>query len=382
MLKLMALGPLPRVGLLLTMLAGAFAAAGCGSSTDASESLGSAGTGAASAGSSGGAGQAGNGTAGAVASGAGSAPLAAGGALSGAGGAHPGGAGASASGASGANFGGSAGSAAAGTSGSNGSAGAGAAGAAGANGGASGMAGSAGSGGSTANTDYLKTRPSSYGFVNIAASSKNQILSFSTTLTVPMKPKANTGTLFLWPGLQPGGANYDPIDNGVLQPVLTWGPTCAPTSPKNSYASWWISAQYVNTFGSDAGYTGCLGGTGMNVQTGEALQIVMTLNGTVWHQAVTDTANAQSVSYDLDMLGQAQNYAEFVIEQYTQDPATDVIFTATTVTFEKAEAASCQPSMRGMNDFFTNPKASADGKQCTIDRIVLRAQGIAATSPN
>jgi hypothetical protein len=201
-------------------------------------------------------------------------------------------------------------------------------------------------------------------------------------LTVPTKPKANTGTLFLWPGLQPGGANYDPIDNGVLQPVLTWGPTCAPNAPKNSYSSWWISAQYVNTYGKDTGYTGCLGGDGMNVQVGDALQIVMTLNGTVWHQAVTDVSLKQSVSYDLDMLGQAQNYAEFVIEQYTQDPATDVIFTATTITLENAEATACQPTMRGTNDFFTDPVASADGKQCSIDRIVLRAQGVAATSPN
>jgi hypothetical protein len=52
------------------------------------------------------------------------------------------------------------------------------------------------------------------------------------------------------------------------------------------------------------------------------------------------------------------------------------------VTFADAEAAACQPTVRGINDFFTNPQASADGKQCTIDRIVLRAQGVAATTPN
>jgi hypothetical protein len=199
---------------------------------------------------------------------------------------------------------------------------------------------------------------------------------------VPTQPKQNTGTLFLWPGLQPGGANYEPIDNGVLQPVLTWGPTCAPNSPKDAYASWWVSAQYVNTFGKYAGYTGCAGGDGMNVQTGDALQMVVTLSGSVWHQTVTDTNAQHSVSYDIDMLGQAQNSAEFVIEMYTEPPAADVVFTATTVTFENPEPASCQPSTRGMNDFFTNPHASADGKQCSIDRIVLRAQDVPATSPN
>jgi hypothetical protein len=143
-----------------------------------------------------------------------------------------------------------------------------------------------------------------------------------------------------------------------------------------------VSAQYVNTFGSDPGYTGCLGGDGMNVQVGDALQMVMTLNGTSWHQTVTDTVSKQAVSYDIDMLGQAQNYAEFVIEIYTENPAADVVFTANTITFANAEPTACQPTTRGINDFFTNPKVSADGKVCTIDRLVLRAQGVAATSPN
>ena len=248
--------------------------------------------------------------------------------------------------------------------------------------GSGGMAGGAGSGGMATNTDYLKAPTNSYGYVNISVSSRNRILSLVTTLTVPAKPKANTGTLFLWPGLQPGGANYQPIDNGVLQPVLTWGPTCAPGAPNKSYASWWISGQYVNTFGSAAGYTDCHGGDGMTVAEGDALHLSMTLNGTVWNQTVTDAAGNHSVSYDLDMLGQSQNYAEFVIEQYTQDPAGDVIFTDTTLVMDKAEATACQPTMRGATDFFTNPKASSDGKQCSIERIVLRAKGIAATSPN
>src|SRR5262245_35241605 len=65
--------------------------------------------------------------------------------------------------------------------------------------------------------------PSGYGFVEIDTATDNPILSMRTTLTVPPSPPPS-GTLFLWPGLQPlpGGAKYDPIDNGVLQPVLTW----------------------------------------------------------------------------------------------------------------------------------------------------------------
>jgi hypothetical protein len=201
-------------------------------------------------------------------------------------------------------------------------------------------------------------------------------------LTVPVKPSTKTGTLFLWPGLQPGGANYQPIDNGVLQPVLTWGPTCAPNAPNSPYSSWWVSAQYVNTYGMYAGYTGCHGGDGMNVNVGDELLMVMKLSGTIWQQAVTDGASQKTVSYDLDMHGQAQNYAEFDIEIYSEDPASDVIFTNTEIVLEQSQPKFCQPTTRGIDDFFTNPRMSADGKTCTIDRIVLRAKGVPATSPN
>lgn len=257
-------------------------------------------------------------------------------------------------------------------------------GSAGGSGGHGGMSsgGMGGSGGSAPNNDYLKTHTNNYGFVLLSASNQNQILSLTTTLSVPVKPSKNTGTLFLWPGLQPNGANFEPIDNGVLQPVLTWGPTCAPNAPSNAYASWWVSAQYVNTFGSDPGYTGCLGGPGMNVNVGDELVMVMELNGTTWHQTVTDSATQKSVSYDIDMQGQAQNNAEFDIEIYTENPASDVIFTNTQIVLEDAQPGFCQPTTRGMNDFFTNPRMSADNKTCMIDRIVLRAKDVAATSPN
>ena len=57
----------------------------------------------------------------------------------------------------------------------------------------------------------------------------SQLVGLSTQLAVPSEP-AKRGTLFLWPGVQPdtGALNYLPISNGVLQPVLTWGPSCAP----------------------------------------------------------------------------------------------------------------------------------------------------------
>lgn len=230
---------------------------------------------------------------------------------------------------------------------------------------------------------------SGFGFVRLVTSNQNQIIGFDTTLTVPAEPPP-MGTLFLWPGLQPnpGGANFATLNNGVLQPVLTWGPTCAPNSPgADPFASWWISAQYVNTFITDASanfaaYTGCHGGPGMDVAVGDDLNITMALSGVNWVQTVTDARTGASVSYTIDMLNQAQNLAEFVIEDDGQAPVSDVVFTSTTVTFASSQPAACQPQVRGTNDYFSAPQASSDGLRCCIAKVILRADGVAATSPD
>jgi len=227
------------------------------------------------------------------------------------------------------------------------------------------------------------TPVSGYGTVEFSASTKTQILELQTTLTVPPKPNPS-GTLFLWPGLQPlpGGQNYNPIGNGVLQPVLTWGGTCAPTAP-NDYSSWWISAQYVNTYGSASGYTGCQGGTGIDVNVGDPLDIVMSLKGTVWSQVIVDRTSGKTATFDIDMKGQAQDWAIFSIEEPTSTrPVSDVVFTSTTITFASADPTACQPSVRGQTDYFSTPMASSDGTKCCVSRIILRAQGVAATTPD
>ncbi|MGA7121118.1 MAG: hypothetical protein WBY94_13520 [Polyangiaceae bacterium] len=226
------------------------------------------------------------------------------------------------------------------------------------------------------------TPVSGYGGVQIKIPTATQIVSLHTVLTVPSKPLPS-GTLFLWPGLQPlpGSKNFNPIGNGVLQPVLTWGGTCAPTAPE-SYANWWISAQYVNTYAKYMGHTGCNGGTGMTVAVGDSLDITMTLQGTTWHQVVVDTQTGEQVFYDIDMLGQAQDWAIFSIEAYSSKPVTDVVFTSTKITLAAPETSACQPSVRGQNDYFATPTTSSDGLQCCVSRIILRAQGVAATTPN
>jgi hypothetical protein len=220
-----------------------------------------------------------------------------------------------------------------------------------------------------------------YGSVEFTISAGNQILRLRTTLEVPVKPSGNS-TLFLWPGLEPlQGENYNPIGTGVLQPVLTWGGSCAPGSPQSSTGSWWISAQYVNTLGSEAKHSGCYGGSVMKVAIGDQLLIDMSLKGTNWNQTVTDQANGKAVDFDIDMENQPQRWALFEIESPTSTrPASDIVFTNTVMEFAKPEPKACQPSSRGTTDYFSTPIASSDGLRCCVARLVLRAQGVAATT--
>ncbi len=222
-----------------------------------------------------------------------------------------------------------------------------------------------------------------YGSVQIQVPTAAQILGLHTVLAVPAAPPPS-GTLFLWPGLQPlpKSTNFSPIGNGVLQPVLTWGGTCAPTAPSNPFASWWISAQYVNTYAKYMGHTGCNGGQGMDVAAGDSLDITMSLTGTVWKQVVVDVQTGKQATYDIDMLGQSQDWAIFSIEGYNQESVADVVFTSTTLTMSAPQTSSCQPNVRGTNDYFATPTTSSDGLTCCISRIILRSQGVAATSPD
>jgi hypothetical protein len=74
----------------------------------------------------------------------------------------------------------------------------------------------------------------------------NGWISLKASMRVPFVTSPQ-GTVFIWPGLQPDGLSYFPIGNGVLQPVLTYGSSCAPNPTKLVTHGWWISGQYVNT---------------------------------------------------------------------------------------------------------------------------------------
>jgi len=71
---------------------------------------------------------------------------------------------------------------------------------------------------------------------------------FAAPLSLPENITPGEFSVFIWPGLQPGGSScFYPINNGVLQPVLSYGNSCAPFKPQpQDLEQWWISGQYVN----------------------------------------------------------------------------------------------------------------------------------------
>jgi hypothetical protein len=222
---------------------------------------------------------------------------------------------------------------------------------------------------------------SMYGSVEFWLPPTNSITRFESTLFVPEEPTMR-GTLFLWPGLQPlRGPDPGRVGNGVLQPVLTWGSSCAPKKPA-SYNDWWISGMYVNVTTSAAGPTGCAGGDAMNVAVGDDLYMDMRLDGTKWTQTVKNQQTGKSVDFVWDLKGQSQNRAIWDIEEVSSTkPTEDIIFVDSVLTFA-TPATTCQPNQRGPTDYYSAPTLSPDGLRCCYGKIILRSRGVAATSPD
>lgn len=210
-----------------------------------------------------------------------------------------------------------------------------------------------------------------------------KIVGLETTLTVPEEPSSN-GTLYIWPGLEPmpGVENYQPIGHGVLQPVLTWGTSAGDFAPRFP-TGWWIAPQYVNPWTSLPDYYYAHGGPAIFVDPGDVLDITISLNGTVWSQTVFDRQTGETANYDIDMAGQVQCWAIFEIERPNQNkPVHDIVFTSSVLTFADPAPEECQPTERGADDYFAPPQSSPDGTKCCISRIILRAPGVPATTPN
>jgi hypothetical protein len=216
--------------------------------------------------------------------------------------------------------------------------------------------------------------PSDNGNVSFSAAAGNEIVSLFTRLVVPPEPE-KVGTLFLWPGLQPrrGDQNYYPIDNGVLQPVLTWGQSCAPGKQPKEHSTWWISAQYVNTYGRYTGYDDCYGGPIMSVKPGDTLLIGMSLFRSMWTETVLVLNTTRYTSFHINLADQAQGIAWFSIEPKDGSPGSDVEFLETTIGFAGPDPSNCRLEAHGPDDVVTKPIAVGGGQSCTIGKIALKA---------
>jgi hypothetical protein len=221
------------------------------------------------------------------------------------------------------------------------------------------------------------------GNVTIFAAPKNEIVRLNTTLVVPELPLSKGGTVFLWPGLQPmpDSTNFLPIGNGVLQSVLSWGPSCAPPADTDGYPrpdGWWISGQYVNTMGDLVGFQGCFGGPIIGARPQDHLLINMSLAGAIWTQTILNLRSGESVAFGVDLRGQAQAYARFNIEPYDGARAPDVTFQDTIIGFARPDPQNCDLREQGPDDSITARMLAGDYLSCSIGSITLKGPGVPA----
>jgi hypothetical protein len=220
---------------------------------------------------------------------------------------------------------------------------------------------------------------SANGRVGLVAASGNEIVSLITRLVIPEPPDraaSPDGTLFLWPGLQPReeDANYLPIGNGVLQPVVTWGASCAPgAQPKQS---WWASGQYVNTVGDFMGYQGCYGGPIIGARSKDMLLMSMSRFGSIWSQTITNLNTDKSTGFHTNLAGQAQGRARFYIEPDSGVKSANVTFLETIIGFARPQPGNCRLDEQGPADVVTRPIILDNGQSCYVASIVLKGPGV------
>jgi len=118
----------------------------------------------------------------------------------------------------------------------------------------------------------------------------------------------------------------------------------------------------------------------MDIKAGDDLAIDLVLQGTVWSENLMDLRNDHSVDFEIDVEGVPEIFPTFAIAPNGQSPMSDVVFTGTTITLASPEPNACQPVLRGPTDAFSAPSASPDGQTCCLSHIVLRAQGVPATT--
>ena len=213
-------------------------------------------------------------------------------------------------------------------------------------------------------------------FVSINRDEQSPIVGLRARMIVPPKP-TGSGWLYIWLGLQPQerAERFYPIDNGVLQPVLTFETdtaSCAPGTHPSPSTTWWISAQYVNTVGHYSGYMGCFGGPILSVDPGDVLLLDISLIERTWVQTVIDLTKEKSVTYQINLHGQSQNYANFEIEPYGNFQVADITYEDIEIAFAEPKSLDCSIEPQVGRNTITPRYVISRGQKCYIDQIVLR----------
>ena len=166
---------------------------------------------------------------------------------------------------------------------------------------------------------YAYDGQSNINFLINESNDDKYFVDFSVEITTPQAIPENTTsgkfTVFIWPGLQPDGPErkcFFPINNGVLQPVLTFGNSCAPHKPQDT-EQWWISGQYVNTdldcnsvpndfAGVCEDFFQCHGGEFLTVAPGQVISTRMTFEpaNNTWMETIESNGQTRTYSIALD----------------------------------------------------------------------------------
>ncbi len=211
----------------------------------------------------------------------------------------------------------------------------------------------------------------------------------ATTHTV-VAPIDNTSTnpnqyWNYWIGLDPARANFGAINNGVLQPVLTF---YAP------YQNWSALSVYDNDQnpsgtsqipiieGQQSTYPDQIDGinsfnsaTYFAPNVGDSIAMAITFDSTSqdWTVVTNDTTLRESNTLIVNLSGQQQNYVYFALEIDNGMPVTySPVFTKTVITFAQPDISGiCSDATGQRNNYtMTPPQLDSTKKVCTIAQII------------
>ena len=214
-----------------------------------------------------------------------------------------------------------------------------------------------------------------YDFTGYSIYVPSGVTSLQTTLTAPLFASSHLGQVAIWPGLEPNAGNY------VLQPTILY-------TNESTYKN------TTGVFGADnlecciAGTPGLTTvGSGITVNPGDKVQMSMSVSGSVWTIAETDTTTGQvagNAQFDASTSAgvSPMTFLTFIIESHWNDALgipfdnflPDVVFSNTSFTSSQP-MTSCALSPYSPNttqpDTVTGTTMSNGGTTCSYSAMTI-----------